>query len=508
MLLEMRAITKVFGPSRVLDAVDFTLSEGEIVALLGANGAGKSTLTKIITGVYHKDAGRMRIDGRDEDIRSPAQAAALGISILPQELQVVPDISVAENIFLGALPLRGRGALAPVDRRALHARARAVLATLGLGEGEIDVARRLGDYSVSKQRLVEIARALARKARILVLDEPTASLSSVETEQLFAILRRLKSQGVAVIFISHFLDEVFGICDRIEVLRDGRNAGSFRTAETDHAEVLRAMLGRDLTDLFPPRTGQAGETLFAVRGLSAPPRIADVGIEVRRGEIFGIFGLIGSGVEELGKLLCGARPAAAGEMRLSGRAFRPRGIAGAITEGVGFVSAERKTEGIVPDLPLYDNFTLPFLAAHSTGPVVRAASQRSFARRWISALDVRCSGPDQRIAALSGGNQQKVCIGRWLVDGLKLLILEEPTRGIDLGARKDIYAHLRRLASSGLTILALSTDAEEIAGISDRSVVLVGGRVAARFDGPADPHDLMVAATQAVRRAPAEPTPT
>jgi ribose transport system ATP-binding protein len=499
MLLEMTGITKVFGPSRVLDEVHLDLEEGEIVALLGANGAGKSTLMKIMTGIYSRDAGMLRVAGAEVDIRTPSDAMALGIRLVPQELQVLPDLSVAENIFLGTLPTRGRSPLATVDRGALQERAREILARLGITD--MDVTRRLGRFSVSEQRLVEIARALAGEARILVLDEPTASLSAPEKARLFEILRRLKARGVSIIFISHFLDEVFEICDRIEVLRDGRNAGDFVTAETSHHAVLTAMLGRELTDLFPERTGRFGEVIFEAEALGAPPRVHDVAFRVRSGEIHGIFGLIGSGIEEVGKLLFAVHKVERGALRLAGKPFAPSSVSAAIAAGVGFVSAERKSEGIVPELPLADNFTLPFLERHSAAQIVRPASQRSFSNRWIEALGVRTTGAEQKISGLSGGNQQKVCIGRWLVEGLRVLILEEPTRGVDLGARRDIYAHLRRLADEGLAVIVLSSDAEEIGGLADRSTVLIDGTVARRFDAPVDAQTLMATATREVAEA-------
>ncbi|WP_180900391.1 sugar ABC transporter ATP-binding protein [Martelella soudanensis] len=494
MLLEMTGITKSFGSGKVLDDVRFTLDEGEIVALLGANGAGKSTLMKIMTGIYSGDAGAIFIDGREATIRNPADAMRHGIRLVPQELQVLPDLSVAENIFLGALPTHGDGPLSRVDVTTLRERASAILDSLGISH--IDVTHRLSRYSVSEQRLVEIARALAADARILVLDEPTASLSAPECDRLFEIMRRLKARGVCTIFISHFLDEVFQISDRIEVLRDGRNVANFMTVETDTHSVLTAMLGRELTDLFPSHSSGFGETVFSSRNLSAPPRVRDVTFDVHAREIHGIFGLIGSGIEDLGKVLFGARHPESGSLTLVGSAFRPAGVNDAIRAGVGFVSAERKSEGIVPDLGLADNFTLPFLDRHSRGQHMSTASQRGYARKWIEALGVRTTGVDQKISGLSGGNQQKVCIGRWLVDDLKLLILEEPTRGVDLGARKDIYAHLRRLADQGLAIIVISTDAEEVGGLADGSTVLIDGVAAESFDEPVDAHTLMATATR------------
>ena len=493
MLLRMSGISKSFGPNKVLDSVDFTVMAGEIVALLGANGAGKSTLMKIMTGIYRKDHGRIELLGQAVEIGNPWDAMANGLRLVPQELQILADLSVAENIFLGNLPARGRGPLARIQRRELNERAQGILADLGIAE--LDVKAPLSRFSVSEQRLVEIARALAGEARILVMDEPTASLSAPECDRLFSILDRLRARGVSVIFISHFLDEVFRICDRIEVLRDGRNAGSFVTGQTDHHQVLAAMLGRELSDLFPDHAADPGEVAFRAEALSAAPRINHVSFSVRKGEIHGIFGLIGSGIEEIGKVLFGQKRALAGKLTLFGAPFTPLSVADSIAAGVGFVSGERKSEGIVPDLSLRDNATLPFLTRHSAGGIMSILSQAEFARKWIAALGVVTAGPEQRISGLSGGNQQKICIARWLVDGLRVLILEEPTRGVDLGARKDIYRHLRKLSDQGLAIIVISSDAEEIAGLADSSTVLIGGHVVERFEHPVDAHVLMKTAT-------------
>ncbi len=496
MLLDMTAISKSFGANRVLNDVGFALDRGEIVALLGANGAGKSTLMKIMTGLYRKDAGTVAIDGATVEMDSPATAMRHGIRLVPQELSVLPELSVAENIFLGTLPASGRGPLARVRRDELNRRAGEILAELGIDS--MDVRSKLGRYSVSEQRLVEIARALAGDARLLVMDEPTASLSAPECRRLFDIMRRLKARGVSIIFISHFLDEVFDICDRIVVLRDGQNAGAFPTAGTSHDAVLGAMLGRQLTDLYPAPATNPGAVRFVAQRLSAPPRILDVSFSVRAGEIHGIFGLVGSGVEDLGKVLFGAAHRADGSLTLDGTGFAPANSSAAVASGVGFVSGERKSEGIVPDMTLRDNITFPFLSRHQSGPLMSVESQKAFAQRWIEGLGIRTSGTEQKIGGLSGGNQQKVCIGRWLVDGIKVLILEEPTRGVDLGARKDIYAHLRALSDRGLAVILISADPEEVGGIADSSTVVIGGRSVAGFDHPVDAQTLMQIATRDV----------
>lgn len=494
MLLEMKSISKAFGGNKVLNDVDFVIDRGEIVALLGANGAGKSTLMKIMTGLYSKDGGTVAIDGAVLDIDSPAKAMDHGVRLVPQELSVLPNLSVAENIFLGTLPVAGSGPLARVNRGELIRAAGEILANFGITS--IDPTAKLGRYSVSEQRLVEIARALAGEARLLVMDEPTASLSAPECQRLFEIMRRLKARGVSIIFISHFLDEVFEVCDRMVVLRDGMQVGAFPTAGTSHKTVLGSMLGRELTDLYPCTASNPGAVLFSATNVGSLPQVEDVSFTVRAGEIHGVFGLIGSGVEDIGKLLFGARRLHGGTLTLNGQPFSPRSSSDAVAHGVGFVSGERKSEGIVPEMSVRDNITFPFLKQHRRGLVIAMDSQRSFAQRWIEGLGIRTSGPEQKIASLSGGNQQKVCIGRWLVDDVKLLILEEPTRGVDLGARKDIYAHLRQLSERGLAVILISADPEEVGGLADTSTVLIDGRSVATFDRQTDAQTLMQVATK------------
>lgn len=492
MLLKMSGVNKTFGANRVLDDVEFAIDAGEIVALLGANGAGKSTLMKIMTGIYSRDAGTVSIDGRTVDVQSPRDAMDHGIRLIPQELSVLPDLPVAENVFLGAMPANGSGPLASVRFGEMEQRAQELLESLGLDE--IDARTRLSRLSVSEQRLVEIARALAGRARVLVMDEPTASLSEPERDKLFAIMRRLKQNGTAIVFISHYLEEVFEVSDRIVVLRDGIGAGAFVTAETDHDAVLAAMLGREMGHLFPSSARARGEPFFTARDIADGDTLLDISIDAAQREIHGVFGLIGSGVQHLGKALFGARTLTAGEVTLAGNAFRPRSAADAIDAGVGFVSGERKAEGIIAEMTVRENFTLPFLGRYARGGTVSTARQTQFATRWIDALGVRTTGPEQPIRGLSGGNQQKVCIGRWLVDDMRVLILEEPTRGVDLGARRDIYQHLRDLSDHGLTIIVISSDAEEVAGLADTSTVLRKGHTAARFDEPVTAEVLMHAA--------------
>jgi ribose transport system ATP-binding protein len=491
--LQMRGIGKSFGGIPVLSDVDLVVEAGEVVALLGSNGAGKSTLMKILVGNYGRDAGSILIDGQETRLSEPGLAVAAGIRLLPQEISVMPDMTVAENIFLGDLPMTRRLGLPTVDDRAMKRRSRDLLDELGFGA--IDVSLPVKRLSVAEQRIIEIARALAGDASIMILDEPTAALTHQEAMMIFKIIRRLREKRVSIIYISHHMSEVFEISDRIAVLRDGRNAGVFTTAETNRDDVLLAMLGKAVGDLYvSPTTGGHGQDVLSVEGLAIAGKLSDISFSIRSGEIFGVFGLVGSGVELLGRALFGVLgPLKAGKTTLAGKPFNPRSPLEAKAAGVGFVAAERKKEGIIADLTVRENIVLPFQDRFVQRGLVSRDAENAQARHWIDGLGIRTRGPEQRIRTLSGGNQQKVCIARWLVDGMQLLILEEPTRGVDVGARKDIYAELRNLADRGFAVLVLSSDVEEVAGVSDRSVVLDRGAIAGRFEGGAVPTALMAA---------------
>lgn len=484
--LAMQAIRKSFGAARVLDDVAFHAHPGEIVALLGANGAGKSTLMKILTGVYTRDDGHIRINGTEAAMTSPRDAVRLGITFLPQEISVFPELNVAENICL-----TGQGTRR-IDWADMARRAARVLNDLGFGH--IRPEARVGDLGVAEQRIVEIARALEGEAEILVMDEPTAALSEQESEQIFEILHRLKARGTSVVYISHYLNEVFRIADRIVVLRDGRNAGEFRPETADLPEVVAAMLGQVAGHLFEPRTPLPPEApvVFTANGLTLPGRITEVSFDLRQGEILGVFGLIGSGVEVLGRMLFGVEGRLpGGTMTLNGQSYAPTAPRHARDAGVGFVTAERKTDGILADLSVAQNLVAPFQTDFGRGIFLSPQAERDHARNWIDRIGIRTSGPEQAIRLLSGGNQQKVCVARWLNPKVRMLILEEPTRGVDVGARRELYTHLAEFARDGLAILVLSSDVEEVAGLSDRSLVIDRGRIVAEFAHGATAADLM-----------------
>ncbi|MBB3932134.1 ribose transport system ATP-binding protein [Kaistia hirudinis] len=491
--LTMKGIGKSFGGVPVLSNVDFTVAPGEVVALLGSNGAGKSTLMKILTGLYTRDGGTIAIDGREVTFASPAEAVAVGVRLLPQEISIMPDMTVAENIFVGDLPMKRSLGFLTVDDGAMRRRSRELLDQLGFGS--IDPDTPMKRLAVAEQRIVEIARALAGQARILIMDEPTAALTEQEAHLIFKIIRRLKEQQVSVVYISHYLSEVFEISDQIVVLRDGKNAGTFATAATRQSEVLSAMLGNTVDDLYAVGGGVApGADVLGVEKLSIPGKLSEIDFSIRAGEILGIFGLVGSGVEVLGRALYGALgPLKDGNVKLAGKTYRPLSPRAGKLAGIGFVAAERKKEGIIADLTVRENMALTFQERYERGLFVSEAAETANANNWISALGIRTRGPEQKIRTLSGGNQQKVCIARWLVDGVQLLILEEPTRGVDVGARKEIYGKLRELADRGFAVLVLSSDVEEVAGLSDRTLVLDRGRVVGRFARGASPAELMAA---------------
>lgn len=492
--LQITNVTKSFSGVQVLKNVSCSADPGEVVALLGANGAGKSTLMKILSGVYSCDAGVIEIDGAVANVSSARAAIASGIRLIPQELSIHPELSVAENIALGSMPKRKIAGISFIDRARMLEQARELLRRLKLER--ISPQRRMGSLSLPEQRIVEIARALAGQARILIMDEPTASLGEADAETLFDVIGSLRAEGVTIIYISHYLDEVFRLSDRIVVLRDGEVRGQFQTRSTSHEDVLRAMLGGDLGNLFPAKSlSRSGETVLSVEGLSLPGWLDNVSLAVGKGEIVGAFGLIGSGIEKIGRAIYGAEPAAkARSLRINDTATALSGPKASIRNGIGFVAAERKRQGLIGNLTVRTNTTLPYLNRFTRFGVVDEKQERLIAHQWIKALRVKTRGPDQEIRLLSGGNQQKICLARWLLGNPKLLILEEPTRGVDLGARREIYEEIRRLAADGLGILLVSSDAEEVAGLADRTIVFEEGRIAAILGSAASAADLMQAA--------------
>lgn len=487
--LRMSGINKSFSGVRVLKDVDFEIAPGEVVAILGSNGAGKSTLVKILTGVYSRDSGQIEIDGETVEMTTSRESAKLGISFLPQEISVIVDMTVAENICMANL-----GSSNFVNYRMMRKRSKEILDELGFGYISVDAI--VGRLSVAEQRIVEIARALSEDASILVMDEPTASLSEKESVLIFEIINRLKAKKTSIVYISHYLKEVFEIADRIEILRDGENEGSFLPKESDVNTVVNAMLGRVAGQLFDKREpiDHNVADIFTADDLHWNNRINGISLNIKKGEIVGVFGMVGSGVEVLGRVLFGVEGGGySGEMTLAAKPYKPKSPIIAKAAGMGFVTAERKTDGILSELSVSENIAAAFQTTYGNGPFTSPKRELILANSWIEKLGIKTSGADQAIRLLSGGNQQKVCVARWLHPSVKMLILEEPTRGVDVGARKDLYTHLVHYAREGLAILVLSSDVEEVAGLCDRSLVIDRGEIVAEYPAGTEASVLMAA---------------
>jgi ribose transport system ATP-binding protein len=476
-LLTIRDMSKSFGPVRALSSVSFDLRAGEIHALMGENGAGKSTLMNILGGVLRPDSGEIRLDGRVVSPASPAEAQRFGIGLVHQEIALCPDVTVAENIFMAEINASRR---LSVDRVALRQRAEAVLAPLL----PIPVDALAGSLPIASQQIVEIAKALTLDARVLIFDEPTAALSETEAEALFRIVRGLRAQGLGIVYISHRMAEIFSLSDRVTVLRDGAYVATVETAETTPRELASRMVGRDLVDLYPPKAGgPRRHARLTVEGVADGAGIADIRFTVAPGEILGLGGLIGSGRSETAQLVCGLRDRVAGAVRLDGRDLGRGGYREAIAKGVVYLSEDRKGSGVFLDLTIAQNVSALDLRRVSRRWTVSRRRESELAERLRQRLDIRCASVHQPVATLSGGNQQKVALARLLAVEPSVLFVDEPTRGVDIGAKAQIYAILRELAREGAAIVVISSEMPELIGLSDRILVLHEGRVAGELSG-------------------------
>lgn len=498
-IVSMSGVGKAFaGVPALIDAA-LAIAAGEVMALVGQNGAGKSTLIKILTGAHRRDSGDVVFDGRAVDFASPGAAQEAGISTIYQEINLVPHRTVAENIFLGREPTR----FGLIDWRRMNREAEAALARFGVS---VDVRMPLSGFNAATRQMVAIARAMARQARLVVMDEATSSLDEREVATLFGIIRHLKAQGVAVLFVSHRLDELYAICDRVTVMRDGRTVGAHPMAAVSKTELVTAMLGRALAaaerDLAAAEDAHPGDPIVTARHLSAGRRVRDVSVEVRRGEVVALAGLLGSGRTETARLVFGADRPDGGSLAVSGRPASFREPADAIAAGFGFLSEDRKVEGIVPDMSVLENLTLALMPRLSRAGVVDRTEQRRVADLFIRRLGIKLASPDQKIRELSGGNQQKVLLARWLATDPRLLVLDEPTRGIDVGAKAEILKLVRELAGGGLGVLMISSELEEVISLADRVVVLADGRNAAELAGAAITEESIIAAMAADTRTP------
>ncbi len=474
--LKAYGLRKSFGGVEVLHGVDLTIQGGKVQAILGENGAGKSTTVKIISGVYQADAGRIEVNGKPVSVMSPRDGQDLGIRVIYQEMMNAPTLSVAENIFLGHLPSRGGLVQWGEARR----KAASVLSDLGVA---INPRSLVGDLSIAEHQVVEIARALVGEARVMIFDEPTSALSPEEVENLFAFIRRLRDDGVAILYITHRLNEVPEIADEVVVFRDGDLVAAGPVEDFDRARIVEAMTGESLKDFAHhqvDRTQSDDEaTLLQVSGISSPPNFEMIDFEVRRGEIVSLFGRMGCGAMEVGEALFGLRPLLGGQMTISGVSGQPNGPRGAKNRGLGFVPVDRKTQGLLRGLSASENLTVAAwnVLSNPLGLLNRRVLGERY-KVWKERLTIHgAGGSNQEIGTLSGGNQQKVILGRWLENNSEVLVLAEPTRGVDVGARAEIYEVLESLSDDGLAILVISTDAEEVLRISDRIVVMSRGRV-------------------------------
>ncbi|MCM2575928.1 sugar ABC transporter ATP-binding protein [Streptomyces meridianus] len=465
----MEGARKAFPGVVALDSVDFDLRAGEVHVLLGENGAGKSTLIKMLSGVHTPDAGRILVDGREVHIRTAQDAERFGIATIHQEFNLVPDLSVAENIFLGRQPRR----CGMIDRKRMNAEAAELLARVGV---DVPPQARVRDLGIARLQMVEIAKALSLDARVLIMDEPTAVLTTGEVEKLFGIVRRLREDGVGIVFITHHLEEIAALGDRVTVLRDGRSVTQV-PADTDEDELVRLMVGRSIEQQYPRESPDTGPVLLKVSGLTRNGGFDDISFEVRAGEVVGLAGLVGAGRTEVVRALFGADPYDAGSVEVLGRKLPRHDVIAALEAGLGLVPEDRKGQGLVLDASVQENLGLVTLRKATRGGFVDRAGQRTAAERVAGQLGVRMAGIDQRIRTLSGGNQQKVVIGKWLLAESKVLILDEPTRGIDVGAKVEIYQLVNRLTESGHAVLMISSDLPEVLGMSDRVLVMSQGRI-------------------------------
>ena len=471
-MIRMSGISKAFSGNVVLNNVEFELHDGEIHALMGENGAGKSTLMKILCGICEKDAGSVMVDGQEMEFKSPKDSEAQGIAIIHQELNILPDLSVAENLFLGKEKTYGLFGI--LRKKEMHKEAKELLAKLGL---DIDPSARAGDLSVGKQQIIEIAKAIASNAKYIIMDEPTAALTDREIETLFKTVRELKAKGISFVYISHRMEEIFAICDRITILRDGTYVGVREIPKTTFDEIVAMMVGRELGERFPSRKAVIGEVKLQVNNLSADGAFEDVSFMVRKGEILGVAGLMGAGRTEVAQALFGYRKATAGEILIDGKPVKIHSPIDAMKQKIGFVSEDRKTEGLILDFSIKENIMLTNLDKGSKSGVILPKLENKMVAKYIEQLRIRTASAEQSAKSLSGGNQQKIVIAKWLGTDPQILILDEPTRGVDIGAKKEIYQIMNNLAEAGVSILMISSELPEVIGMADRVMVMHEGKV-------------------------------
>lgn len=488
----MKNISKSFSENQVLTEVDFEVRKGEIHALMGENGAGKSTLVKVLTGIHHRDSGIIKIKGNEVEFSNPKQAEEEGIVVIHQELNIIPYLTVAQNIYLGKEITYGKTGILNTDK--MNKLAAKTLQQLGVTDIKPqDIA---GELSVGKQQMVEIARALSTNAEVIIMDEPTSALTDREIEKLFNVIHSLKEQGVAFVYISHRMEEIFQICDRISILRDGNYIGTKYIADTSFEEVVKMMVGRELGERYPVKNNKIGEVIFQVENLTINGLFERVNFEVREGEILGVSGLMGAGRTEVMEAIFGYRKKDSGTVKLNGKPLKTNHPINLIKEKIGFITEDRKGKGLVLDSSIRENIALTNFEIISKFGVIERSEERNLVEKLIRKLRVKASSIEQKAKTLSGGNQQKVVIAKWLGINPKVLILDEPTRGVDIGAKKEIYSIMNQLAKNGVAIIMISSELPELLGVSDRIMVMHEGKVKAFFDKhEATQEKIMMAAT-------------
>ncbi|HWV87446.1 MAG TPA: sugar ABC transporter ATP-binding protein [Capillimicrobium sp.] len=497
-IIELRDATKSYGAVRALRDGTISLRAGEVRALLGENGAGKSTMVKLLGGVARLDDGVMLVDGEPVDFHSPTAANAAGIAVIYQEPTLFPDLSVAENVVMGRHPL---GAMRRIDRRRMDREVQDLLDRLGV---KLDAERPVRGLSIADQQIVEIAKALSFDARVLIMDEPTAALSGPEVERLFGVVRTLRDRGAAVLFISHRLEEIFAICDTVTIMRDGAVVDDTRTADVTTDDLVRRMVGRELDALFPKEAATIGPPVLRVHRLTREGVFTDVSFEVRAGEIVALAGLVGAGRSEVARAIFGIDRADGGHVEVNGRRLPAGRPTAAMRAGVGFVPEDRRHQGLVMDLSVARNATLTRTRALARGGFIRGAAEKALAGDWATKLQLKYHRLDDAVSTLSGGNQQKVVLAKWLATDPRVLIVDEPTRGIDVGTKAEVHRLLSTLAGQGVAILMISSELPEVLGMADRVLVMHEGRLTGAFAREeADEERIMRAATGQIEEATA-----
>ena len=471
MRIEMRGIDKSFGSNQVLKQAGFTLESGEVHALMGENGAGKSTLMKILTGVYTKDAGTVLVDGKEVNYKNPQEAEKAGIVFIYQELNVMFDLTVEENLFMGK-EIHGKFGIC--DKKAMQKKAQEALNTLGVNISPKTV---MSELSVGQQQMVEICKALMADAKVIIMDEPTAALTQSETVALFKVIESLRKKGVSMVYISHRMEEIFELCDRITVLRDGSYIGVKNIPETNMNEIVKMMIGREIGERYPSRDVKIGKEVLKVKGLTRKGTFYDVSFSVRAGEVLGVSGLMGAGRTEIMQAIFGNLSYESGTIEIDGKEVKISNPRQAMEHGIGFIAEDRKTEGLMLDKSIRENISLCNLGRISKSSLISKEAEKDMVAEAIKDLHIKCFGPFHECNNLSGGNQQKVVLAKWILTNPKILILDEPTRGVDIGAKKEIYNIINKLAAQGVAIIMVSSELPEVLGMSDNIMVVREGEV-------------------------------